>query len=135
MKNLLNFSIILFLITIFGCDDNVEIDKRIAIKYKDTEQFSALSIHFDEVIEDSRCREGWFCIWQGRYRVSLIISDGEKQESYIVTNLPKSPVDTNTVNFEDYTIELISLNSSPGGDKQFDLEDYILELRITRDPN
>jgi len=46
-----------------------------------------MSIHFMEVLEDSRCPEGVVCVWAGQARVKLRISGPELEEQEVELTL------------------------------------------------
>jgi len=61
---------------IFAQDEPVEVPQiGIKIPLGDTVSIGDLYINFSEVIEDSRCPIGVTCIWAGRAKVKIEVSD------------------------------------------------------------
>ena len=55
-----------------------------------------LKIHFQEVIDDSRCPIGTTCVWAGNAKVKLTLSVGRKRRDFeLNSNLAPTSIDYN----------------------------------------
>jgi len=80
MRNTLFILFVLISSVVFSQEESIESPK-IAIKISlgETIILKNHSIKFIEVLEDSRCPENTTCIWAGRARVLVEISEKEKE--------------------------------------------------------
>ena len=80
MRNTLFILFVLISSVVFSQEESIESPK-IAIKISlgETIILKNHSIKFIEVLEDSRCPENTTCIWEGRARVLVEISEKEKE--------------------------------------------------------
>ena len=68
-----------------------------------------LKIHFQEVIDDSRCPVGTTCVWAGNAKVKLTLSVGRKGRDYeLNSNLAPTSIDYNG-----YRVKFVSLTRKP----------------------
>jgi hypothetical protein len=87
-----------------------------------------IRLSFDS-ITDSRCPIGATCIWEGNGRVKLrVLQSGESPVAFWLNTHPDFLTDT-IVNGIRY--ELIDLLPYPELDKEYQLDDYIIQLLIT----
>ena len=87
-----------------------------------------IQLSFDS-ITDGRCPIGAMCVWEGNASVKLLIKqDGENDASFTLNTFDGFLTDT-TVNGIHY--ELIDMLPYPVIDKDYQLDDYILQLQIS----
>ena len=68
-----------------------------------------LKIHFQEVIDDSRCPVGTTCVWAGNAKVKLTLSVGRKRRDFeLNSNLAPTSIDYNG-----YRVKFVSLTRKP----------------------
>jgi len=85
----------------------------------------AVEFTIDEII-DSRCPEGATCVWQGEARVHLLF------EKPVVGTIDLSTYDKLKDTISNYEVQLIKVTPHPILDKQYELEDYKVKLKITQ---
>jgi len=84
-------------------------------------------LSFDS-LSDGRCPIGAMCVWEGNARVKLIIKqEGKSDDTFWLNTFDGFLTDT-TVN--GLRFELIELQPYPEIDKDYILDDYILQLKI-----
>jgi hypothetical protein len=87
-----------------------------------------IRLSFDS-LQDSRCPTGAMCIWEGNGRIQLILRKGDEDPIRFWLNTH--------VNFLSDTVikglrfELVEMLPYPEVDKDYQREDYILQLRIS----
>src|SRR5215213_411112 len=68
-----------------------------------------VSIHFTELVEDSRCPTDTNCVWAGNAKIKIRVSGyGRSQELTLDTNGPHQGATA-----EGYSIKLVSLTPAP----------------------
>jgi hypothetical protein len=92
-----------------------------------------LTLHFREVLEDSRCPDGVVCIWEGNGKILVSVSQEGKEPLEVTLNTSgKEGMSKEAVAF-DYLIKLDSLDPYPTVIvKQPNLEDYVATLAVTK---
>jgi hypothetical protein len=80
-------------------------------------------------IADSRCPIGAMCVWEGNGAVKLHVQQSGKDSVSFWLNTHPNYMNDTVVNGIRY--ELIDLLPYPEVDKDYQLEDYTLQLRIT----
>ena len=85
-------------------------------------------LSFDS-LSDGRCPIGAMCIWEGNASVKLIIKQEGKSDNTFWLNTFDGFLTDTTVN--GIRFELIDLLPYPEIDKDYQLDDYILQLHIS----
>lgn len=138
MKKLLFILFFFFSTGVFSQEEQVESPK-IAIKIALGESIvlENHSIKFVEVLEDSRCPENTTCIWAGRARVLVEVSEKEK-ESFVKTlifgkvNQGESD-DKELFSNNDSKIIGLTLNPYPNSDEAIEGAPYVLLVYQEKD--
>ncbi|TSA27445.1 MAG: hypothetical protein D4R68_05595 [Ignavibacteriales bacterium] len=136
-------SVILFVISVMGCKENVDsispnspvvvinkIIDSVLVKINYGQEAlieNNITIKFDGV-NDSRCPMDVICVWAGDGGVSLILSYGREQlHTFLHTALfPRE------INYSGYRIILKSLNPYPKSTSSTKLDEYNVDLIIKR---
>jgi len=87
------------------------------------------TVHFDEVIEDSRCPNGVVCVWEGIAILNLTIADATDTTDLIFAT---DSINLNTLpthEFGNYLLELIEVNPYPHIDS-LPITDYSAIINI-----
>ena len=87
-----------------------------------------ISLSFDS-LQDSRCPIGAMCIWEGNARIKLKIRQSGESEISFWLNTHDSFLSDTVVNGIRY--ELIDVLPYPELDKEYQLDDYLLQMRIS----
>ena len=105
---------------------NETLDMRYSELYCNAEYEIRLS--FDS-LQDSRCPIGATCIWEGNARVQFIFKQGQENPSRFWLNTHGNfPSDTT---IDGIRFELLDVLPYPDVDKDYQLEDYILQIHIS----
>ncbi|MDZ7693021.1 MAG: hypothetical protein U5K69_18170 [Balneolaceae bacterium] len=103
---------------VLGEEFEIEIGEQITI------QKEGLSITFKELLDDSRCPKGVYCVWAGNAKVAIQVND---EKAKLNTHLePK------TVNISEYSVTLVSVNPYPEYKTKIREEEYVLTLVVTQ---
>ena len=133
MKAINITSIFLLLIFTTTCKkENISIEKEYTLNHGYTVTFNqdALQIHFDEVLEDSRCPPYALCAWEGRAVVKMIVIENDIESDYEFSTFAPIHMDTTLVTgFGDYRLELKAVNPYPTS-FPMTAEDYNIEFRL-----
>jgi hypothetical protein len=82
---------------------------KVALAAQKTAQKKKLTVKFLSVVEDSRCPEDVDCVWAGNAKIKVkLTSKGKSKEVELNSNL-----ETNSVNFEGYTVAFKDLTPYP----------------------
>ncbi|MCK5576695.1 MAG: hypothetical protein KAI14_00105 [Dehalococcoidales bacterium] len=89
-----------------------------------------LEITFDSVIEDSRCATGATCVWEGRVKSIVEITDGDSTNKIILTQLGL----TDLYAEQDYGIYKIAftVNPYPELEQEIAEDEYRLVMVISK---
>ena len=92
-----------------------------------------LTLHFQEVLEDSRCPDGTVCVWEGNAKTLLSVSRGDRETLEVTSNTSgRTGMSKEAVAFE-YSIKLDSLFPVPSVNiNQPNLQDYVATLAIAK---
>ena len=120
MKKISLTFIVFFLIIGFACDkkSSLEDGKDFALDYEFTVSLNddEFQIHFDELLEDSRCPVLAFCQWEGRARVQIVTVSNDVEKVYEFSTLAPTHMDTIFENGNDrYQFELLQIDPFPTG--------------------
>lgn len=85
-------------------------------------------LRFEGVGTDSRCPIDAICVWAGDGEVFLNITTGNSSQRYTV----HTTLEPREVVIENYLIQLTNLLPATRSDKQIKLDEYIVEIRITK---
>lgn len=135
MKQILLVVILLLSVNVFSQNETVETPK-IAIKVAvgKTVQLKNHSIRFVEVLEDSRCPEYVNCIWAGRARISVEITDSSnsiiKKELLFGQTKPGEIVNNDLFSTEDSIVKGLTLSPYPSSEKETDPQAYRLLIEV-----
>ncbi len=91
----------------------------------------SLSIKFSNVAEDSRCPEGYDCVWQGQAKIAVKILSGNNDLGEINLTSLAGHDSLAHENFNRYSIKLLKVGP-PKRDSQLELSDYNVMLLISR---
>lgn len=88
-------------------------------------------VHFNKILEDSRCPINAFCAWEGRLKIEVItISDGLEKAYEFSTNGPKH-LDTIFVHgTKRFHFEISEINPQSVAGSPILLEDYNIEFNL-----
>lgn len=133
------FTLILaFMISVSVFAQDSIVAPRIAIKIAvgKTIQLKNHSIKFIEVIEDSRCPEYVNCIWVGRARISVEITDELntviKKELIFGQARPGEIVDNNLFSTEEYIVKGFTLSPYPNSEEKTEPNTYRLLIETLK---
>lgn len=92
-----------------------------------------VTILFKEILEDSRCPQGTTCVWQGRARVLVEVSNNGlppiNKEIIIGTSLQNESLDNLLFSDENLKIRALQLNPYPNVADTVNNKDYFLLIR------
>jgi hypothetical protein len=93
-----------------------------------------LRIHFDEVLEDSRCPARVECVWTGQARIAVIVQPLEGPPKTLAFNTNPAPgQNVQTAQVGEYVIKLASLEPYPQTpDDAIPLEQYKATLEVVK---
>lgn len=87
-----------------------------------------IRLSFDS-LQDSRCPIGAACIWEGNGRVQLILKQGARNDTRFWLNTNVNFLTDTVVNGLRFT--LVDMLPYPQVDKNYQLDDYILQMNIS----
>jgi len=136
-KNIL-LPFLLLLIFTMGCADNpvsvinTSLNTDFKINFGHTVYISNenLFIKFSDVVEDSRCPEGAYCIVPGTARIKLLISQENNSEIDTLNIYTQSIVSVGEIN-NSYIFQVKNLTPLPKVYEKINKQDYILTLHIS----
>ena len=105
---------------------NETLDMRYSEPYCNPEY--EISLSFDS-LQDSRCPIGAMCIWEGNGRVQLVVKQGSGKAIRFWLNTHDRFMRDTMVN--GLRFELVDMLPYPQVDKDYQLDDYILEMNIS----
>jgi uncharacterized lipoprotein NlpE involved in copper resistance len=93
-----------------------------------------LRLHFDEVLEDSRCPAQVECVWSGQARIAIIVQDTENTPKTLTFNTNPAPdQNAQTAQVGEYEITLLSLEPNPQTPEDaVALEQYRATLEVSK---
>jgi len=93
-----------------------------------------LRIHFDEVLEDSRCPTQVDCVWTGQARIAVVVQPGEGAPRTLEFNTNPAPgQNLQSAQVGEYTIKLLSLEPYPQTPEDaIPLEQYRATLEVRK---
>lgn len=110
--------------------EELPLNKTLEMKYSELYCNAEYEIRLSfDSLQDSRCPIGAMCIWEGNGRVQLILRQGEKTPIRFWLNTHVNFLSDTVVNGLHF--ELVDMLPYPEVDKDYQLEDYILQLRIS----
>lgn len=135
---LLLFALLISGCELFQCDcycsnyaaEELTLNETVDLKYSElycnSEHVFRLS--FDS-LSDGRCPIGMLCLWEGNARIKLIIQQpGKSTNTFWLNTFDGFLTDTTVYGIR---YELIDLLPYPEVDKDYQLDDYILKMRIS----
>jgi hypothetical protein len=136
MKKILPALLVLSISTLFACKKNKEERSQYPfINLNDciskTYAHDKVNLCFEEVIADTRCPEGMFCVWEGAAIAKFIFTkDNNNHLLALCTNALNLPVSKDTV-VDGYRVEFVDLKPYP---KHFRIPErtYRAEVKITK---
>ena len=137
MKTILSILLIPFLIIGVSCKKDksisLEQDYKLKLGYTVTFNKEELQIHFDEVLEDSRCPIGPIdCFWAGRAVVKMIVTENGMESDYEFSTFAPVHMDTTlATGFGDYHLELKAINPYPDMFNSTSDEEYNVVFRLS----
>jgi hypothetical protein len=93
-----------------------------------------LRLHFDEVLEDSRCPTQVECVWTGQARIAIVVQLGESAPKTLAFNTNPAPgQNLQAAQVGEYMIKLLSLEPNPQTPEDaVALEQYRATLEVER---
>ncbi|MCO6491724.1 MAG: hypothetical protein J5I98_25135 [Phaeodactylibacter sp.] len=89
-----------------------------------------LSVHFADVLEDSRCPSDVECVWEGQARVQLNLDLAEGRDTIELTwRAGHGELASDTV--DNFIFELLDVAPYPVSTETIEKEDYQIELKVT----
>ena len=89
-----------------------------------------LYITFKDVVEDSRCPIGYYCVWAGNGAVLLNI---EKRNADTLMDTLNTTLEPHTLLYLNYKIILKKLKPYPAADTLIEKKDYIVTLLVEKE--
>lgn len=137
MRNPLFFLFVLISSFVFSQEEPVETPKiAIKIPLRETITLENHSIKFVEVLEDSRCPENTTCIWEGRARVLVEVSENGKVsfEKIIIFGKVNQEETANKELFSYNNSKVIGLTLNPYPNSKEDIEGatYVLLVYVEK---
>lgn len=138
MKLLIPLCLILLF---FSCDNNSGLNGPLVIndvnkiRQQETLSDSEISIHFDEVTEDSRCPEDVYCFWEGNAKIKFTLTI--KEDNVVIpfelysTEMTPLQMKSDTI-LSDYRVEVISLFPYPEANERIPQASYTAEIRVEK---
>ena len=137
MKNAI--FILLLIVSVFSfSQENTAESPLIAIKIPlgETIQIENHSITFKEVLEDSRCPTGANCIWAGRAKISIEVTDEENNgiEKNLIFGELMQGESNDMVLFSEKGSQVIGLklNPYPNSSEQEEKRSYVLLVYVKK---
>jgi hypothetical protein len=93
-----------------------------------------LRLHFDEVLEDSRCPAQVECVWTGQARIAVVVHAAASTPITVAFNTNPAPgQNAQTAQVGEYEIRLLSLEPYPQTPEDpIDLEQYRATLEVSK---
>jgi hypothetical protein len=93
-----------------------------------------LRLHFDEVLEDSRCPAQVECVWTGQARIAVVVHAAASTPITVAFNTNPAPgQNAQTAQVGEYKITLLSLEPYPQTPEDpIDLEQYRATLEVSK---
>jgi hypothetical protein len=93
-----------------------------------------LRLHFDEVLEDSRCPAQVECVWTGQARIAVVVQATGSTPTTLAFNTNPAPgQNAQTAQVGDYEIKLLSLDPYPQTPQDaIPLEQYRATLEVRK---
>ena len=137
MKKTIFLIFILISSVIFSQENSVEVPKIvIKIPLGESIHLENVSIKFVEVLEDSRCPKNVTCVWAGRARVLVEVTESGKhvQQKELLFGQTKKGEIINNILFttEDSEIKGMTLKPHPNSEIVEDKDPFILLIYIDR---
>ena len=137
MKKTIFLIFILVSTIIFSQENSVEVPKIvIKIPLGESIHLENVSIKFVEVLEDSRCPKNVTCVWAGRARVLVEVTESGKhvQQKELLFGQTKKGEIINNILFttEDSEIKGMTLKPHPNSEIVEDKDPFILLIYIDR---
>lgn len=110
--------------------EDLKLNDTIEVRYRELYCNSEheFRLSFDS-LGDGRCPTGAYCIWPGNAHVDFIIKQGVgSEQTFTLNTFARSLTDT-TLN--GLRFELIGLLPYPEVDKEYSLDDYILQILVS----
>jgi hypothetical protein len=86
-----------------------------------------IKIEFWNVTEDSRCPTDVQCVWEGRVKIELRLSESDKTET-----VQLSPVSgEDTAEYDRLQIHLLEVNPAPVSTDELEISDYRIQLVVS----
>ena len=137
MKEIIIFVGVLAAFIYSGCEKNLELNSTLPLN--DTIEIAnfdtrynyedKLVLRMDSVLEDSRCPANVQCVWEGNARVDFILKQEGRSEQIFTLNTFAGFLTDTTVN--GIRFEMIDMLPYPVVDKDYQLDDYILQILIS----
>lgn len=83
-------------------------------------------LKFEGILSDSRCPIDAICVWAGNGEVKMLITSEHQKLNFTLNTL----LEPRKFSFEDFTIELKSLNPLPRSNQKIKPDDYSVDLII-----
>ncbi|MBX3059774.1 MAG: hypothetical protein KF770_25260 [Anaerolineae bacterium] len=94
-----------------------------------------LVLHFESVLEDSRCPTQVNCFWSGQARILIVASQAGQEPVSLEFNTNPAPDQTvDLLPAYDYTVQLIQLDPYPQYTDPIPFTDYRAQLVVNRNP-
>ncbi|MCL4266829.1 MAG: hypothetical protein KJ069_26855 [Anaerolineae bacterium] len=94
-----------------------------------------LTLHFERVLEDSRCPTQVDCVWSGQARILIVASQPGQEPVELEFNTNPTPDQTvDLLPAYGYTVQLIQLDPYPQTTDPILFADYRAQLVVTRNP-
>lgn len=89
-----------------------------------------ISVHFAQVVEDSRCPTDVICVWEGQVTVKLAVSVAENKKDISLISREGDYLDLARDTFENYIFILEAVHPYPQTTAEVAHQDYTVEMRV-----
>lgn len=135
MKYTISLPLLLLSIVLVACKKAPVVLNSNYIPVNDCRSFDlgdkTLRVCLDSVIQDSRCPINAICIWEGVAVGRFSASAGNESRVITLATAPIAGYSKETI-IEGFKIEFIELSPHAILDKPFNYDDYVAEVRVTK---
>lgn len=114
----------------FSCaskDDGTQATLRLKVNECFDKFENSIRICLDSVVDDSRCPEGFECVWEGDAIAVFTLTKNQNVKSF---NLHVNDKFQNDTLIDGFAIKLLNVSPYPIANQQINPDDYSVEIRI-----
>jgi len=133
MKNISFICLIIAFLSTISCSNENVFEQYISLDFGETSTIEqgGFDIEFIDLVEESRCPSNLDCIWEGRAVVSLALTNVETINVELATENNIDGTSKLTTIYNNFLIELLTINPQPINDVLVPKEEYVVILEVT----